>query len=66
MRDRREQCTRLPARGSPWRAREAELVGGVLWAVGSTTGSCLPDTGCVSPCPRLCFLDWKASLHCSG
>lgn len=49
MEDRRETCARRQAQDQPWRKREGELVGLVLWAVGITTLAVLPDTGVFIP-----------------
>jgi hypothetical protein len=59
MGERRETCARLPERGSRWLEREAELVGVLLWAVGITTVSCLPDTGVFIPVRPSVFLGLK-------
>ena len=59
MGDRGEKYARLPERGSHWLEREAEFVGVLLWAVGITTVSCLPDTGVFIPVHPSVFLGLK-------
>ena len=59
MVERGEKYARLPERGAHWLEREAEFVGVLLWAVGITTVSCLPDTGVFIPVHPSVFLGLK-------
>jgi hypothetical protein len=59
MGDLIEKCAQLPERGQQWLKREEELVGVLLWAVGITIVSFLPDTGVFIPVHPPVFLGLK-------
>jgi hypothetical protein len=59
MGDLIEKCARLPEQGQQWLKREEELVGVLLWAVGVTIVSFLPDTGVFIPVHPPVFLGLK-------
>ena len=53
------KCARLHAQGHQWLKREEDLVGVLLWAVGITIVSFLPDTGVFIPVHPPVFLGLK-------